>query len=222
MKSLKIGLMVLALVSAGRLMADDVKSDAKSDGKCSGACASEATCPVTEGMAKLPKIAYMVGEETLCCEEMAKEKAASTKAKLVYVVGTEKYESSDKAFVGLVEQTEKFVSDFATPVTCKVSGKTAIAGESLTCSVKAGEVASTLKKAMGKVAISYKVGDKTCSCPVEAKTLASQKNAKTLFVVDDEETECEHTARLNLAKAKYKAGLLAMLPEKDKVVQPVK
>jgi hypothetical protein len=30
--------------------------------------------------------------------------------------------------------------------------------------------------------------------------------------VDKEETECEQTARLNLARAKYKAALLAMNP----------
>lgn len=86
-----------------------------------------------------------------------------------------------------------------------------VAGEAMTCS-KAGEVAAKMKKAMDTVAISYKVGDKTCQCPTEAKTIATEKKLKTLFVVDKEETECEQTARLNLARAKYKAALLAMNP----------
>ena len=207
MKSFKLSLMALALVSTGTsLRADDAK-------KCDAACATEGgTCSVTAGMAKLPKLSYMVGTKSLCCEESAKATAAETSAKVEYVVGTEKFDSSEKAFVSLVTQTEKFVSAFATPSTCSVSGLTTVAGESMTCSVAAGEVASKVKKAMDSVAISYKVGDKTCNCPVEAKTLAAAKKAKTLFVVENEVTECEHTARLNLARAKYKAALVAMAP----------
>ncbi len=210
MKTFKFSLMALALMSGGAsLLADETKA------KCDAACAADAgTCPVTADMAKLPKIAYMVGKKSLCCEESAKAVATETAAKVEYVVGTEKFDCPDKAFASLVTQTEKFVSAFATPSTCSVSGKTTIAGESLTCSVAAGEVATKVKKAMESVAISYKVGDKTCECPTEAKTLAAAKKAKTLFVVGTEETECEQTARLNLARAKYKAALLAMAPAK--------
>ena len=210
MKSLKFSLMALALISAGTtLRADDTKA------KCDAACAADAgTCPVTAGMAKLPKMAYMVGTKSLCCEESAKAIATESASKVEYVVGTEKFDSSDKAFASLVTQTEKFVAAYATPSTCSVSGKTSIAGESMTCSVAAGEVATKVKKAMDSVAVSYKVGDKTCECPTEAKTLAAAKKAKTLFVVGTEETECEQTARLNLARAKYKAARLAMAPAK--------
>jgi len=209
MKCFKLGFMALALAAtASMVQADDSK------GKCDGVCATESTCCLTEGLAKLPKISYMVGEESMCCEESAKAAAVASKAKLMYVVGDETFDSSKKAFVGLVDQTEKFVSTFATPSTCKVSGKTTIAGESMTCSVKAGEVASKVKKAMDTVAISYKVGEQTCHCPDEAKTIAAEKKVKTLFVVDNEETECEYTARLNLARAKYKAALMAMAPAK--------
>ena len=210
MKSFKLGLMALALVSTGAtLRAEDTK------GKCDAACAvGTGTCTVTAGLAKLPKIAYMVGTKSLCCEESAKAIATESSTKVEYVVGTEKFDSSDKAFASLVTQTEKYVSAFATPSTCSVSGKTTIAGECLTCSVAAGEVANKVKKAMESVAISYKVGDKSCNCPIEAKALAAAKKAKTLFVVEKEETECELTARLNLARAKYKAALIAMAPAK--------
>ena len=210
MKSFKFGLMALALVSTGAtLRAEDTKA------KCDAVCAdATGTCSVTAGLAKLPQIAYLVGTKSLCCEESAKAVATESKAKVEYVVGTEKFDSSDKAFASLVTQTEKYVSAFATPSTCSVSGNTTIAGECLTCSVAAGEVASKVKKAMDTIAISYKVGDKSCNCPVEAKALAAAKNAKTLFVVEKEETECELTARLNLARAKYKAALIALAPAK--------
>jgi hypothetical protein len=208
MKMLKLGLVAILMAGAGTVIAEDIKK--KSDEKCAGACATESTCCMTTALAKLPKIEYQVGDEKLCCEESAKGMAKETGSKLVYLVGDDKYESSGKAFEGLVEHTEKFVSDFATPHSCSVSGTTTVAGQSMTCSVKAGEVAAKAKKAMDKVAISYKVGDKTCQCPVEAKTLAASSKSKTLFVVDEEETECEMTARLNLARAKYKAALLAV------------
>ncbi len=210
MKTFKFSLMALALVSTSTILrADDSKA------KCDAACAADAgTCPVTAGLAKLPKIAYMVGTKSLCCAESAKAIATESAGKVEYVVGTEKFDCPDKAFASLVTQTEKFVSAFATPSTCSVSGKTSIAGESLTCSVAAGEVATKVKKAMDSIAISYKVGDKSCDCPTEAKSLAAAKKAKTLFVVGKEETECEQTARLNLARAKYKAALVAMVPAK--------
>jgi hypothetical protein len=198
MKSLKIGLVAMALVSGGYY----VSAEEKCDGKCA---ASAAKCPVTEGLEKLPKLAYTVGDESLCCEESAKALAASSGKKLVYAVGKEKFECPTTAFKSLVEQTEKYVANFSTPSTCSVSGTTTVA-------VKAGEVAAKVKKAMDSVAISYKVGDKSCQCPVEAKTIAADKKLKTVFVVDKEETECEQTARLNLARAKYKAALLAMNP----------
>jgi len=208
--------MAMALATtASFAFADDTK------GKCTGVCATEGSgCCITDGMAKLPKVTYLVGEESLCCEESAKAAATAAKTKLVYVVGKEKFDASDKAFVSLVDQTEKFVANYATPSTCKVSGSTTVAGESMTCSVKAGEVAAKVKKAMDAVAVSYKVGEKSCQCPSEAKALAAEKKVKQVFVVDNEETECEHTARLNLARAKYKAALLAMNTEKtDSKVQ---
>ncbi len=211
--------LAMLLVPTGFVMADDTKCTGKCDAKGEHQCATlhasgpeKNCCGLTAGMQKLPKIEYMVGETKTCCEESAKAQAASTDAKVVYVVGEETFEDSNEAFVSLVEQTEQFVDAFATPKSCSESGTTKIAGESLTCSVKAGEVAAKVKKAMDGIAISYKVGEQVCQCPVEAKTLALEKKLKTLFVVDSEEMECEYAARLSLARAKYKAALIATAP----------
>lgn len=183
------------------------------DGQCDAKCATECkACSVTEGMAKLPQLVYKVGDELACCENSAKSMAASVGKPVNYVVGKETFDCPTKAFSSLVEQTEKYVSAYATPKTCDVSGKTTVAGEEMTCPVAAGEVVAKVKKAMDTVAISYKVGDKTCSCPVEAKTLAESSKAKTIYVVENQETECEMTARLNVARAKYKAALMATAP----------
>ncbi len=177
--------------------------------------AGDAACSVTAGLEKLPKLAYMVGEESICCSEMAKAKAKETGDKLVYLVGTQKFDTETAAFAGLVDQTEKFVDQFAKPQTCKVSGAISVAGQECSCSVMAGEIAQKVKSAMDTVAVSYKVGDKVCSCPIEAKANATSSGLKMLFVVNKEATECEQTARLNLAKAKYQAALVAMAKTSD-------
>ncbi len=45
---------------------------------------------------------------------------------------------------------------------------------------------------------------------MEAATLAKSSGAKKEFVVAGEKTCCEMTARLNLARAKYKAAVEAL------------
>jgi len=208
---LSFGLMALASFgAAGMSMAEEAATNATTT--CP---AGEGTCSVTAGLAKLPKLAYMVGEESICCSEMAKAKAKETGAKLVYLVGTKKFDDETAAFTGLVEETEKFVDQFSKPQECKVSGAISIGGQECSCSVMAGEIAQNLKKAMDTVAVSYKVGDKACSCPVDAKATAKSSGLKMMFVVNEEATECEQTARLNLAKAKYQAGLIAMAKSSD-------
>jgi hypothetical protein len=206
MKVLTLSLLSALFLSGGFIIAGD-------DGQCNASCASEGkSCSVTEGMAKLPKLVYKVGDELACCENSAKSMAKAAGKPLNYVVGNESFDCPTKAFTSLVEQTEKYVSAFATPTTCSVSGKTTVAGTQMTCPVAASDVAAKVKKAMDSVAISYKVGDKSCSCPIEAKTLAETSKAKTIFVVEEQETECEMTARLNVARAKYKAALMVMAP----------
>jgi hypothetical protein len=205
------GFLASALLSfSGTSFAEE--GSAKSTATCPTA---GGTCSIAAGLEKLPKMAYMVGKESICCAEMAKAKAKETGNKLVYLVGTKTFDTETAAFAGLVEETEKFVDQFAKPQQCKVSGSISVAGQECSCPVAAGEIAQKVKKAMDTVAISYKIGDKVCQCPVEAKATAKSSGLKTLFVVNKEETECEQTARLNLAKAKYQAALVAMAKTSD-------
>ena len=74
----------------------------------------------------------------------------------------------------------------------------------------AGERAELAKKAMNKVEMAYLVGDKECSCPHEASSLAKTTGKDKLFVVAGEKTACSVTARLKLAQAKYKAAVEAL------------
>ncbi len=193
--------------------------------KCEGVCpATTATsiasdddkhaagqCPIEAAMAKLPAIAYKVGDESACCANSAAAMAKKAGKPIQYVVVDKSFDSEQTAFTSLVEQTEKYVTDFTTPCKCEVSGVTKIAGKTCACPVTSAETAALIKTATDAVAMTYVVGEKSCECPVEAKELASKSGEKTTFVVSGEKTECEMTARLNLARAKYKAAVEALV-----------
>jgi hypothetical protein len=217
MKFLSKSMFALVIATSTSLIAVETASVSTEDAKaCTKACgtnASESSCPVNTAMGKLPKMTFAVGDESLCCAEMAKAKATEVGKPVEFVVGNEKFNSESKAFVALVSKTEKFVEEFTTPHTCSVSGNTTIAGETCACSVKAGELTSKVKSAMSKIAMSYKVGDKECSCPVEASALAKTLGKEKTMIVDGEETTCDQSARLKLAIAKYKAAVLALASE---------
>ena len=167
-------------------------------------------CPITTAMGKLPTMTYKVGDKDACCPVSAEAMAKESGEKITFVVAEKKFDDKNKAFTSLVETTEAFVNKFAEPCKCEVSGTTTIAGKTCECPVEAGNRAEIVKKAYASIKMSYKVGDKTCNCPVEAATLASKSDAKKEFVVNDECTECEMTARLKLAHAKYRAAVEAL------------
>lgn len=176
----------------------------------SHAPAAAATCPISQGMMNLPAIHYMVGKDRACCAASAATMAKAKSLPIVYKVGEASFDSEESAFVNLVETTEKFVHDFATPCTCEVSGKTTIAGATCDCPVQAGEKAELVKAAMARVAVSYRVGKESCDCPVSAKEMAAKSGETITYVVADEEIGCEFQARLKTAQARYKAALTAL------------
>jgi hypothetical protein len=173
-------------------------------------------CPITKAMSELPKITYQVGAEQVCCAQSAATLAEKNSTPITYLVGKQSFDTEPSAMVALVEVTEKFVNDFATPCKCEVSGTTAIAGKELCCDVSAAETAKVVAAAMKNVEMTYLVGQKQCACPVEAATLAKETGEQQLFVVAGESTCCSTTARLKLAHAKYKAAVEALVAAEAK------
>ena len=127
-----------------------------------------------------------------------------------FVVGEATFDDETKAYVSLVETTEKFVNEFATPKTCSVSGTTTVAGKSCGCSVEAGKRAELVKKAMEDVKMTFKVGTESTCCNDSAKALAKKSGEEIKFVVNEKEICCNYQARLELAKAKYAAAVKAL------------
>ena len=191
-------------------------SASKEEGSCSKGCSSG---EVDTAMAKLPKMSYVVAGESVCCPHAAEAMAEAKSEAIEYVVGEEKFETKQAAFTSLVEQTEAMVEEFTTPCKCEESGTTTIAGTKCNCPVKAGETTELVKKAVSEVHMAYAVGDETCNCPNKAAEMAKEAGVEKTFVVNGEKTSCEMTARLNLARAKYKAAVAAMVAQSQPAEQ---
>jgi len=167
-------------------------------------------CPISAAMKNLPQIAYQVGAEETHCSKSAGKLAEKSGSPIVYVVGKEKFENDADAKLALVEATEAMVASFANPQTCKISGTTSIAGQETSCSKTSAKLASLMSVAMKSVKQSYSVDGEECHCPNAAAALAQKSGQPKLFVVGTEKTECAVTARLNLARAQYRAMVEAL------------
>lgn len=222
MRILIAGLMVAAFVtvqaSRAQVKADEAAAAAESAKDAPAKCCSEGgdcakcgtgECPMSVAMDQLPKMTFMVGTEETCCSASAQQLAKDKKEAVKFVVAGKTYESEGEAMTALADATDEFVDNFAAPHTCQVSGKTSLAGQEMDCAKSAEKVANAMRDAMKTIAISYKVGEKTCSCPNEAKTLAKEAGTEPEFVVGTETTHCPIDARIKLAHAKFKAALEA-------------
>lgn len=183
------------------------------DGGCaSKSCGADCKdCPITAAMKALPQMTFAVGETKTNCPKEAAELAKTANAAIQYVVCEKPFATEAEANVALADATEKFVSEFIEPKKCEESGKIKVCGKDLCCETMAAETATVAKSAMEKVAMTYLVGEKECSCPNEAAKLAKDSGNPTVFVVAGETTCCNVQARLNLARAKYKAAVVALM-----------
>jgi hypothetical protein len=181
---------------------------AADDKKCEeGACTE---CPVSAAMAKLPKMTYAVGTEKTCCSDQAKTLAEQHKAPIQYVVADKTFDCPTAAMTALVEETESFVAAFTSPKKCEVSGNTTIAGQAVTCPVEAEKQTVLVSTAIESVKMEFEVAGEKAACASCAATQAKEKSAPIEYVVGEQKTTCQLTARLNLAHAKYKAAVQAL------------
>jgi hypothetical protein len=173
-------------------------------------------CPISAAVAKLPQLTYVVADETCNCPKSAATKAESLGVPVVFAVGKATFDNENDAKVALVNATEAYLEEFSKPCKCEVSGLTTVAGKSMQCEKTAANLASLVSEAMDDVYLTYKVGDQECHCPNQATSLASQSGNTKLYVVGEECTDCKTTARLNLARAKFRAAVEALVAAEQK------
>ncbi len=187
---------------------------------CGAACGKDCKdCPITAAMNRLPQMTFAVGSEKTCCPNEASELAKKSDANIQFVVAEKNYDEEGQAKQALAEITEKFVAAFVEPKVCPESGDITVAGQKACCEGSAGQVSKVAKAAMEKVQMTYLVGEKQCHCPVEAEKLAKDSGDVTVFVVGEEKTACNVTARLNLARAKYRAAVVALMQSEPKTIE---
>jgi len=192
-----------------KAMAAELAGSSEGKACCSGKESCDGGCPISAAMASLPKMSYKVGEESTCCSHSAQSLAEKNNAPIHFVVAETSYTDKTEAMTALVEQTEAALAAYTTPCVCEKSGTTTIAGEKCSCPMKAASHTKLVQEAVQSVSLSYVVGEETCNCPMKAKELAAG-GAEMKYVVGGEETCCEMTARLNVARAKYKAAVEAL------------
>lgn len=217
--------------NCGKCGPKDTSADkGAASGCCSEKCTSETCgatqcdagkgCPIAAAMERLPKITYAVGEKKLTCPKEAAKVAKESGGHVHFCVADKEFDSESEAQDALLAATEKFVADFTKPHKCPKSGQLTLAGKVQSCEVTCAKTAKLMEEAMAKVAFTYQVGDKKCSCPIEAGRLSKDTGKEKLFVVGDTKTTCEKTAKLNLARAKYKAAVEAMVKAQAAAAKP--
>ena len=79
-----------------------------------------------------------------------------------------------------------------------------VGGVDLDSKDKATAVLTSIKEVSSKVAMTYKVDGKTYNCGKTAGSKCKKSGAKLTYVIGDEETGCETTAKLKQAQMKYR------------------
>jgi hypothetical protein len=226
-----LALAVDAQANCGNCGPKDASAEKSTAGGCNGEKCTAATCsatqcdtskgcPIAAAMERLPKLTYAIGEKKTCCPKEAAKLAKKSSGHIHFCVAEKEFDSESDAQTALIEATEKFVAALTKPHTCPKSGQLTLAGQAQSCEKAAAHTAELMQQAMAKVRFTYLVGDKECSCPVEAGKLAKESGNEKLFVVAEEKTCCEKTARLNLARAKYKAAIEAMVQSQAAAAKP--
>jgi len=172
--------------------------------------ATAGTCPVAAAMEKLPKMMYVVAKEKVSCDKMAAELAQKHSQPIHYAVAEKTFEDKASAMNALVEETESFVTAFVAPSKCEVSGNVTVAGKSCSCPVEGDARTQLVAAAIEKVSMKYAVAGKEAACSNCAAAMAKEASAPIEYVVGDQKTTCQVTARLNLARAKYQAAVQAV------------
>ncbi len=166
-------------------------------------------------LASLPKMTYRVGDFETCCSKSASAKAQETKSDIVFVIEGRAYENRGEAIEALVKQLSKQAADmgelkfvageqvFRCPVSAEAAAKDAkttikyrLAGFDFQDRKVAEKLADKVAESVGGIKMTCKSGGKTIACCKSAK----KAGKSVTYVVGEEETPCDKTAQLMLAK----------------------
>jgi hypothetical protein len=188
---------------------------------------AEKDCPLCRKveaiLASMPSMSYRVDGEVTRCSKSAASLAEKAHKPVEYVVGEEVMTDKGQAtakLVSLLDEEEKSLQSMQfvaggkchrCPMTAKSvakKSKTSVAyrvgGVDFDKKEDAEKALEAVHAAAAAVRVSYKVDGKTYCCDKMAGASAKKTGKKMLYVVGDEETGCEKTAKLKLAEAKIR------------------
>ncbi len=184
---------------------------------CASKCGSKGANKV---LASMPGMTYRIGDFETGCHMTASAKAEESKKPIVYMVAGKAYDGEGSATEALVEVLEsrakelvevQFVAGeerFRCPVSAEAAAKKAktnvtyrLAGFNIEDRAKAMKLAEEAEKAAATVKMTFMSEGKAVPC---AKT-CKESGKEVTYVVGDEKTGCEKTAKLLLAQRKLRA-----------------
>ncbi len=185
-------------------------------------------CPMAARLAKLPKMQYKVGETVTGCSKSAAKLAEETQTKMVYLVADKSFDNEGDATVALNAALEAEIASLKTmqfavgsdcvrcPITAKGMAKKAgtkvayrVGGMDFSDKDQAAKAVVLVNDASDAVKMTYKVADKSFTCDKMAGGASKETGKAITYVVGDEETSCETSAKLMLNKAKVHAIVAA-------------
>ncbi len=201
---------------------------------CSKPCGGKATtassgagCPIAKKvqalLASMPSMKYRVNGEVTGCSKSAESMAKKAQKPIEFLVGEDVLTDRGEAIVRLTAlldkeaetlQSMQFVAGgkcHRCPVTAKSvarKSKTALAyrvgGVDFEKKEGAERALASIRDALADVRMEYKVDGKTFGCSKMAGAKCKEAGKKMTYVIGDEETGCQTTAKLKLAETKVR------------------
>jgi len=196
---------------------------------CQGAktASKDSGCPIAKRVhavrASMPAMRYRVGEEVIGCSKRAAFMAEKADKPMQYLVGEETFAGKTEAVVRLAAlleeeaeslQSVQFVVNGEThhcPKTARTvaeKSRTTVAyrvgGFDFASKEEAEKALASIHEALGNVSLAYDVGGKSYHCGQTAAAKSEETGKKITYVIGDEETSYEKSAKLKLAETKVR------------------
>lgn len=206
----------------------------KAKGGCDKPChgkgattASSEGCPkakrIQAVLAAMPALKYRVNGEVTGCSKSAESMAKKTGKPIEYLVGEDVLTDRGEANARLIALLEKEAETLQSmqfvaggkchrcPVTAKDVAKKAgstvayrVGGVDFEKKEDAEKALASIRESLASVRMEYKVDGKTYGCSKTAGAKCKKNGKKLTYVIGDEETICEKTAKLMLTEAKVR------------------
>ena len=211
---------------------DQAKTAASSSCSKDGGACGETNCAGEQVAYKgmmIPRMVYLVGDQTLTCPRTAAAAAKESGTTLKYVVAGQTYDDKEAALAAHAEQLENFLNNDVLAVQytvgkdctrCSNSAKAMankcgqpvkyrLASRNFASKDKAEEAAKVAREAAEKIALEIKVGNKCFNCPNEASQVAQKDGKQVDYCVGELRTTSKSAASVYVAIEKIKAAIAA-------------